>query len=52
LVTGADLLEQFEYLGFAGKMLVWSSEGPWYAIPTFDTLGMNSNVYYVPQSAE
>jgi hypothetical protein len=48
IVTGADLLQQFEYLGFGGMLLVWSTEGPWHAIPGFDTLGTNSNMYYVP----
>ena len=48
IVTGADLLQQFEYLGFGGMLLVWSTEGPWHTIPDFDALGTNSNVYYVP----
>lgn len=48
LVTGADLLQQFEYLGFGGMLLIWSTEGPWYAVPSYDSLGRNSNVYYVP----
>lgn len=48
IVTGGDLLQQFEYLGFNGMMLVWSTEGPWHMVPSFTSLGANSNVYYVP----
>ncbi len=48
LVTGADLLQQFEYLGFGGMLLIWSTQGPWHTVPSFTSLGNNSNVYYVP----
>lgn len=48
LITGTDLLQQFEYLEFGGMLLVWSTEGPWYVVPSFQSLGSNSNVYYVP----
>jgi hypothetical protein len=47
IVTGADLLGQLQYLGFAGMLLVWSSEGPWYVVPGLNELGVNGNVYYV-----
>jgi hypothetical protein len=48
LVTGGDLVEQFEYLGFGGMLLIWSTEGPWHALPSFTSLGENTNVYFVP----
>lgn len=46
LVTGADLLEQYEYLELGGAMIVFT-DGDAEATPTLDNLGGESNVYYV-----
>jgi hypothetical protein len=46
LITGTNLLGQYDYLGFAGMMVV-ISDGEKYAAPTFDNLGINSHVYWV-----
>lgn len=46
LVTGADLLEQFEYLGVGGKLIV-QSDASVDAVPTFTNLGLRSHLFYV-----
>jgi hypothetical protein len=46
LVTGADLLEQYKYLGFGGRMWVQTASDP-DAVPTFLNLGVDAQVYYV-----
>lgn len=48
LVTGADLLDQFEYLGIGGNggMQVQSDFNP-NDVPTFDNLGTTSHLYFV-----
>jgi len=46
LTTGSDLLEQYKHLGFVGGL--WcSTDGDPDAQPTFQTLGVNSFLYYV-----
>lgn len=45
LVTGADLLAQYAYLGIPGKLYV-STDGDAGAAPTFDGLGTTSHLYY------
>lgn len=45
LVTGADLLEQFEYLGIGGQLIV-QSDGVTDAVPTFENLGSVGHLYY------
>ena len=45
LVTGANLLDQYEYLGIPGLLYV-ITEGDDYAVPTIDNLGTASQVYY------
>lgn len=45
LVTGCDLLEQYEYLGLKGKLIVFT-DGDDKAIPTEANLGVESNVYF------
>lgn len=47
LVTGADLLEQYRYLGFGGSLYVQTDHDP-DAVPTFDNLGDTAHVYFVP----
>jgi hypothetical protein len=46
LVTGADLLEQFEYLGIGGQLIV-QSDASVDVVPTFTSLGQRSHVFYV-----
>jgi hypothetical protein len=46
LVTGADLLAQYDYLALGGHLVV-GSDGVPDAIPTFDNLGSGSHVYWV-----
>jgi hypothetical protein len=46
LVTGADLLAQYPYLGFGGGMIVISN-GDKAAVPTFDNLGTDSHLYWI-----
>lgn len=45
LITGADLLEQYAYVGLKAKLIVYT-DGDITAIPTIDNLGIDSNVYY------
>jgi hypothetical protein len=49
LVTGANLLEQYEHLGFNGGLYVQTLDDP-DAVPTFDNLGTNALLYWVPAS--
>ncbi|AOY96848.1 hypothetical protein BKK79_35740 [Cupriavidus sp. USMAA2-4] len=46
LTTGADLLAQYRYLGFAGSLWVQGAESP-DDVPTFDDLGVGSHVFWV-----
>ena len=49
LVTGADLLEQYGYLGIGGQLYVLS-DGNSGAVPTFANLGVQSHLYFVPNA--
>lgn len=44
LITGSDLLGQFEYLGIGGGLIVQTTSD---AVPTDDNLGTTSNLYFV-----
>jgi len=46
LVTGCDLLAQYEYLEFGGKLMVQTSNDP-DAVPTWENLGEQSHLYWV-----
>lgn len=46
LVTGADLLEPYRYLGLGGSMFV-RSDGIPDQVPTFQNLGVGSHLYFV-----
>ena len=46
-VTGADLLAQFQHLGFGGHMIV-QSDYDTLAMPTFTNLGSLSHLFWVP----
>lgn len=45
LITGADLLEGLEYLGFGGSLYV-KTDGSDYAVPTLENLGLESFLYF------
>ena len=46
LVTGVDLLAQYDYLNIGGHLVVSSAGNP-PATPTFDTLGSGGHLYWV-----
>ena len=47
LVTGADLLAQYGYLGIGGKLFV-ATDGDAGAVPTFTNLGVDPHLYFQP----
>lgn len=47
LITGADLLHQYGYLGFQGQLIVQSDTIP-DQVPSFTNLGVTSHLYWVP----
>jgi hypothetical protein len=47
LITGANLLEQFAYIGIDGGLYV-AVDGTVDATPTYDQLGTVGHLYYVP----
>jgi hypothetical protein len=46
LVTGANLLAQYAYLGFVGALWVQTLDDP-DAVPTFENLGSDGLLFYV-----
>lgn len=46
LITGADLLEQFAYLGLGGQLIV-QTDGDADAVPTYANLGAQGHLYWV-----
>lgn len=46
LITGADCLEGLAYLGIEGQLVVFT-DGDETAVPTFDNLGVESNLYFL-----
>jgi hypothetical protein len=50
LVTGADLLEQYEYVGIGGSLYA-VTDFDIAAPPTFDNLGQQGHLYFVPASS-
>lgn len=46
LVTGANLLEQFAYVGIVGELTV-QTDFDINAVPTFENLGVNSHLFYI-----
>lgn len=49
LVTGLDLLEQFAYLGIDGQLVVQTTNDA-DEVPTFASLGVTGNLYFVTTS--
>ncbi len=46
LVTGTDLLGQYEYLGIGGSLFVCSNTDSADDLPTFSNLGTDSKLYF------
>lgn len=46
LITGANLIEQYDYLGIGGKLYVQTDHNT-DAVPTYENLGINSHLYFV-----
>jgi hypothetical protein len=46
LVTGANLLDKYAYLGFVGGLYVQTTSDP-DAVPTFTNIGVDGLLYYV-----
>ena len=46
LVTGADLLEQFGYLGFGGQLIA-TTDNARDTPPTFSNFGITGHMYYI-----
>lgn len=47
LITGTDLIGQFEYVGIPGQLLVVSDQLPPETVPDFTHLGITGKVYYI-----
>lgn len=45
LITGADCLSGLDYLGIDGELIVYT-DGDETAVPTFQNLGIESNLYF------
>ncbi len=50
LVTGTDLLGQYEYVGLNGQLFVYT-DGNADNVPTLDNLGIESNLFYLTDVA-
>lgn len=46
LLTGTNLLEQYDHLGFAGRLWVQTKSNP-NAVPTWENLGIESFLFWV-----
>lgn len=46
IITGADLLEQYDYLGIGGNLLAQTDHNP-DAVPTFENLGSTGHLFYI-----
>jgi hypothetical protein len=52
IVTGADLLAQFGYLGIRGQMLALTDYTRGDLPPNFDNLGTTGHVYFLPDNSQ
>lgn len=48
LITGANLLSGLSYLGITGSLYVYT-DGDDTAVPTYENLGVESNLYFVTE---
>ena len=46
IVSGVDLLAQYTYMGFGGALICTTDRGAG-EVPTFDSLGVTSHLYFV-----
>lgn len=46
LITGANILEQYDYLGIGGSIIV-QTDHTTDDVPTYENLGINSHVFYL-----
>ncbi len=51
VITGADLLAQFAYIGVYGQMIAQTDNDPG-AVPTFENLGTTGYLYYLSDLAQ
>lgn len=49
MITGADLLEQYGYLGIGGMLFV-QTDNDTNAVPTYDNLGSLGRLFFVPDA--
>lgn len=49
MVTGTDLLAQYQYLGIGGALVVQTDYDP-AATPTYENLGTDSHLYFVTEA--
>lgn len=49
LISGADLLEQYRYLGFSGSLIA-QQDADVDLPPDYNGLGSTANLYYVPDA--
>jgi hypothetical protein len=47
LITGADLLRQYGYIGIPGQLLVISDQKPPDVVPGFEDLSVTGHLYFV-----
>lgn len=47
MITGADLLEQHKSLNIPGQLIVQTDHDT-NAVPTYENLGINSHLYFIP----
>jgi hypothetical protein len=52
LITGEDCLSGLEYLGFGGQLIVQTTGSSPDTPPTFENLGVDSNLYFVTTSTD
>jgi len=50
MVVGANLLQQYEYLGLGGQIIIFTS-GDELSTPTLENLGLESNAYFITEDA-
>ena len=50
LITGADCLDGLDYLNFDGSLYVLTGGASPDDVPTFQNLGVSSNLYFVTES--
>lgn len=48
IVTGADILAQFEYIGISGELYVQTDSDP-NVMPTYENFGTDSHLYFATE---